>query len=129
MGEAKARSAKKGMEAPPGRASSPDLSEVPTTTREVDALAKRLVKTNTPDLLAEIAPLSPRLKAYLATTDEWAILVKALQVDVVTGASRMTQSQRRGIDLFKREAAAIKKEDDKGQAGDSYEVEAGGAGE
>ena len=124
MGESQNGSAEEGTGVLPGRASVPTLSDrANLTSREVEALAKRLIKTNNPDLLEEIGHLTPRMKAHLTTTPEWSIIVKALAVDVTIGATRITQSQMRGIGIFQR--GTLLKDKSPGKKSDeTYDAEA-----
>ena len=107
-----------------GRVSASSLSDPRSfTSRELDALVKRLIKTKAPNLRDEIGGLSPKEKAYIATTKEFHILMLSMAVDAVAGFERMTRSQWKAVAWFKTKGPF--RDDEKPEKeGEIFEVEA-----
>ena len=78
------------------------------TTRELEAILKRVVKTKNVDLKALIDALTPNEFATIASFPEFSTLVLYIMARAADGTERLTRGQQRSIEHLVRHVKARK---------------------
>lgn len=82
---------------------SPSTLPSPLGVHYLDGLIKRMIVTRSPDVFQELSGLSPKDKAYLATTKEFHVLVLSMVVDAIIGVDNLTRGQWKAVAWFKNQ--------------------------